>query len=128
MALLDDAAFRAYDLLALDAAIIADYKLLVNALRKRFSASTSQQELRWLFGQRLQGAEESIDVFADALIHLSNRAYPDVDQTLRMELSRDRFVAGIRDEHIQDALLRAPPETLDAARDHAKKSGECSGS
>jgi len=37
-----------------------------------------------------------------------------------MELARDRFVAGIREEYIQEALLRAPPNTLDHARETAK--------
>jgi len=120
LALLDDAAFRAFDLLGLDDATVKDYKQLVEALLKRFAPCAGQQELRFLLGQRVQEAEETLDGFADALIHLANRAYPTMEPQLRMELARDRFVAGIREEYIQEALLRAPPDTLDHARETAK--------
>ena len=76
LALLDDAAFRAFDLLGLEEATAKDYKQLVEALRKRFAPCAGQQELRFLLGQRVQEAEETLDAFADALIHLANRAYP----------------------------------------------------
>ena len=121
LALLDDAAFRAYDLLGLAEDTSQDYKLLIQALSKRFSPCTGQQELRWLLGQRMQEAEETLDAFADALIHLANRAYPNTDVKLRMELVRDRFVAGVRSEYVQEALLRSPPETLDDARYTARR-------
>ncbi len=38
-----------------------------------------------------------------------------------MELVQDRFVSGIRSEYVQEALLRSPPETLDDARDAARR-------
>ena len=121
LALLDDAAFRAFDLLGLEEETAKDYKQLVEALRKRFAPCAGQQELRFLLGQRVQEAEETLDAFADALIHLANRAYPAMEPKLRMELARDRFVAGIREEYIQEALLRSPPDTLDHARETAKR-------
>ena len=43
-----------------------------------------------------------------------------MESKLRMELARDRFVAGIQEEYIQEALLRSPPDTLDQAREMAK--------
>ena len=121
LALLDDASFRAFDLLELTEETQKDYKLLLGALTKRFSPSTGQQELRLLLGQRVQQDDESLDTFADALLHLANRAYPDTELQLRTQLVLDRFVAGIRSEPVQDALLRTPPETLDDARTAAKR-------
>ena len=53
----------------------ADYKALSTALTERFSPHTATQELRWLLSQRVQGERESLDEFADALIHLANRGY-----------------------------------------------------
>ena len=120
LALLDDAAFRAFDLLGLPEETVKDYKQLVDALKKRFAPGAGQQELRFLLGQRVQEAGETLDGFADALIHLANRAYPEMESKLRMELARDRFVAGVQEEYIQEALLRSPPETLDRARETAK--------
>ena len=58
-----------------------------------------------------------MDDFADALIHLAN---PAMESKLRMELARDRFVAAIQEEYIQEALLRSPPDTLNQARETAK--------
>lgn len=69
LALLDDAAFRAFDLLGLPEETVKDYKQLVDALKeKRFAPGAGQQELRFLLGQRLQEAGETLDGFADALI------------------------------------------------------------
>lgn len=124
LALLDDAAFRAYDLLALTDEQSQDYKQLVEALTKRFSPSTGQQELRWMLSQRTQEAEESLDTFADALVHLANKAYPTQDASLRAELVLDRFIAGLRDDRLHEALVQSPPETLktlDEARTAAKR-------
>lgn len=121
LALLDDAAFRAYDLLGLDESVVRDFKQLTKALSKRFAPSTGQPELRFLLGQRQQEAGETLDDFADALIHLANQSYPTLEPKLRMELARDRFVAGVRSEHVQEALLKSPPETLDHARETAKR-------
>ena len=98
-----------------------DFKQLTTALSKRFAPSTGQQELRFLLGQRQQEAGETLDDFADALIHLANQSYPTLEPKLRMELARDRFVAGVRSEHVQEALLKTPPETLDHARETAKR-------
>ena len=121
LALLDDAAFRAYDLLGLNGEVVRDFKQLSEALSTRFAPTTGQQELRFLLGQRWQEAGETLDDFADALIHLANRSYPSLESKLRMELARDRFVAGVRSEHIQEALLKSPPDTLDDARGTARR-------
>ena len=121
LALLDDAVFRAYDLLGLDKGVVRDFKQLMKALSKRFAPSTGQQELRFLLGQWQQEAREMLDDFADALIHLTNQSYPTLEPKLRMELARDQFVAGVRSEHVQEALLKTAPETLDHARQTAKR-------
>ena len=115
LALLDDTAFRAYDLLSLDESVVQDFKQLTKALSKRFAPSMGQPELRFLLGQRQQKAGETLDDFADTLIHLANQLYPTLESKLRMELARDRFVAGVCSEHVQEALLKSPPETLDHA-------------
>ena len=121
LASLDDAAFRAFDLLGLGEEITTDYKQLTEALSKRFSPATGQQELRWQLGERVQEADESLDAFADALIHLANRSYPGMEAKQRMELVCDRFVAGVANEDVQDAFVRTPPETLEEARNTAKR-------
>ena len=69
----------------------------------------------------MQEAGKALDGFADAFIHLANRAYPAMEPRLRMELPRDRFVTGMQEEYIQEALLRSPPDTLDQARETAKR-------
>ena len=114
-ALLNDAAFRAFDLLGLET---ADYKLLTEAL---FSPSTGQQELRWRLSQRSQEAGESLDAFTDALVHLANRAYPQMESQLRMELVRDKPIVGVASKDVQDVLLRSPFETHDETRDDGWK-------
>ena len=48
LALLDNAAFRAFDLLDLSEETSQDYKQLVETLTKRFSSSMGQQEVKWL--------------------------------------------------------------------------------
>ena len=80
--LLDDAAFRAYGLLGLGESDTQDYKLLCKALADRFAPVTSEPELRFQFGRRLQKQSESFDEFADALIDLVNRAYPMLDPSV----------------------------------------------
>ena len=81
-----------------------------------------QQELHEIFaGTATAGGWGTLDDFADALIHLANRSYPSLEPKLRMELARDRFVAGVRSEHVQEALLKSPPDTLDDARGTARR-------
>lgn len=124
LSMLDDAAFRAYDLLGLSATDAADYKKLVEELRTRFSSTAGQQELRWQLNHRTQEPEETLDTFADALLSLANGAYPLQDRALRMELVRDRFVAGLRDDKLQEAVMQSPVEalaTLDKTRETAKR-------
>ena len=76
LSMLDDAAFRAFDLLGFSGGDSADYKKLVESLRERFSSVAGQQELRWQLNHRAQEAGEILDAFADALLHLANGAYP----------------------------------------------------
>ena len=95
LALLDDAAFRAFDLLGLTEAVRADYKQLFEALSRRFASTTGEPALRFQLGQRYQEAAETLDEFANALLDLANRAYPELDSDVRMHLARDRFVAGM---------------------------------
>ena len=121
LALLDDAAFRAFDLLGLTEAVRADYKQLVEALSRRFASTTGEPALRFQLGQRHQEAAETLDEFADALLDLANRAYPELDSDVRMRLARDRFVAGVRADYIQESLLQTPPDSLEDARKVAKR-------
>ena len=121
LSLPDDAAFRAYDLLGLGESDAQDYKLLCKALADRFATVTGEPELRFQFGRRLQKQSESFDEFADALINLVNRAYPTLDPTVRMNLARDRFIAGVKADFIQEELLTTAPSTLEDARKKAKE-------
>ena len=121
LALLDDAAFRAFDLLGLSDEEKTDYKKLIAALSRRFASVAGEAELRFQLGQRCQQTSETLDDFADALIDLTNRAYPEMDPPLRMSLARDRFIAGVRGDNIQERLIQEAPKTLDEARDTAKR-------
>ena len=121
LALLDDAAFRAFDLLGLTAAVRADYKELIKALSRRFAPATGEPALRFQLGQRRQGSAEPLDEFADAVLDLANRAYPELGPDVRMRLARDRFVAGVQADYIQESLLQTAPESLEEARKAAKR-------
>ena len=121
LALLDDAAFRAFDLLGLTEDVRADYKQLVEALSRRFASTTGEPALRFQLGQRHQESAETLDEFADALLDLANRAYPELNPEVRMRLARDRFVAGVRADYIQENLLQTPPDSLEDARRVAKR-------
>ena len=121
LSLLDDSAFRAFDLLGLTEEQVRDYKQLVGALKKRFAPTTSEAELRFQFGQRCQKPSESFDEFVDAIVDLVNRAYPEMEAGTRMNLVRDRFIAGMRADFIQERLLQQAPVSLDEARRIAKE-------
>ena len=121
LSLLDDVAFRAYDLLGLGESDTQDYKLLYKALADRFAPVTGEPELRFQFRCRLQKQSESFDEFADALINLVNRAYPTLDPTVRMNLARDRFIAGVKADFVQEDLLMTAPSTMEDARKKAKE-------
>ncbi len=119
--LLDDGAFRAFDLLGLTAAQITDYKELLGALTKRFAPDAGESELRFRLGQRSQQPTECLDEFADSLLDLANRAYPELETEVRMRLARDRFPAGVWEDYIQEHLLQTGPETLEEAWKDAKR-------
>ena len=84
LAHLDDTVFCAYDLLKLSEETAADYKELVVLASERFSPSTRLQKLWWHLSQGVQEAEESLDAFADALIHLANLGYPKLPQPYKL--------------------------------------------
>ncbi len=92
LALLDDDAFRAFDLLQLRVAVTTDYKQLVEALAHRFASTAGEAELYFQLGIRCQLPTETLDQFADSLIDLTNRAYSAMDPAVRMGLSRDRCI------------------------------------
>ncbi len=121
LSLLDEAAFRAFDLLGLPSESCGDYKEVVKALTKRFAPATGEPELRFQLSQRSQQAAEPLDDFADALLDLANRAYPDWEADVRMRLARDRFIAGVRADYIQEDLLKTGPTSLEEARKSAKR-------
>ena len=105
-----------FDLLGLNEESIGDFKRLTEALQERFSLSKGNHDLRFAIWQREQGSAKTFEDYADALPLLANRAYLELSPNLRMLLARDQFMAGIRNEHIQDMLLQSPPVTLDDAR------------
>ena len=75
--------------------------------------------MKWLLMHRTQEPGESLDAFANGLVHLANHAYPKLEVGLRADIVKDRFVEGVSSEYIQDALLHSPPGILDEARDAA---------
>ena len=119
LALLDDTAFRAMDLLRLEEATRSDFKLLTDTLCQRFASSAGHQELTFALSQCEQEPSETLDDYVDSLILLANRAYPDLDNKLRMRLALDQFLKGLRSKHIQDALLNSP-DNLEEARKTVK--------
>jgi len=118
LALLDDAEFWTYDLLGLNGEVVRGLQTAVGSPVYAICSNNCNwpSGVEFLFGQRRQEAGETLDDFADALIHLTNCSYPSLESKLRMELARDRFLAGVRREHIQEALLKSLPDTLDDAR------------
>ena len=72
LALLDDAAFRAVDLLRLEEAARSDFKLLTDALRQRFAPSAGHQELTFALSQHEEELSETLDDYVDSLILLAN--------------------------------------------------------
>ena len=121
LALLDDDTFRVFDLLQLPTATVADYKRLVEALKSRFAPTAGEAELRFQLGRQCQQPTQTLDQFTDLLVDLTNRTYPEIDPGVRMSLARDRFIAGVYSDYIQESLLEKAPETLDKAREIAKR-------
>ena len=121
LSLLDDSAFRAYDQLGLAAEVTSNYMtnysesykdgLILVLVKLNYGYS-------WDSGSKQPS--ETLDEFCDALIHLANRAYPDLDVDVRMNLVRDR-IAGVKAEYIQDRLLEMALKSLDSAREMAKR-------
>ena len=78
LALPDDAVLRAFDLLDLREETICAFKQLTQALHKRFAPSTGLHELTFSLGQCKQGPSGTLNEYADALVLLTNCAYPEL--------------------------------------------------
>ena len=61
-----------------------------------------------------------LDEFADALLNLANRAYPELDPEVRMHLACNRFVASMRADYVQENLLQTLSDSLEVERRVAK--------
>ena len=59
LVLLDDAAFRAFDLLGLSHEEKTDYKKFIAALFRRFASVAGEAELRFQLGQRCQQTSDT---------------------------------------------------------------------
>ncbi len=55
---------------------LKDYKMLVATLSRRFASAAGEADVHLQIGQRCQQATETLDGFVDALVDLTNRAYP----------------------------------------------------
>ena len=120
LAALDDDAFKAVDSLALSDAVLADYDQLKSAIKNRFSPMSSF-ELHFNLRRRRQKDGEDFDNFAEELSRLATKAYPELAAKTRLEVVRDQFIEGLRDEYIQERLLQEAPEDVKAALKLAKQ-------
>ena len=117
---LDERAFRTADQLGLDPET-QSYSTIRDKLLQRFASRSSEPELRFELSQRRQQPEESLEDFAGVLVDLAARGHRNLGPTLQDSLARDRFIAGISSEYIQDRLLTDAPETLDEALQLARR-------
>ena len=119
LALLDDAAFRTFDLLRLTEAVRADYKQLVEALSRRFASTTGEPALRFQLGQRHQEATKMLDESADALLDLTNRHTLSLTLTCECALLATNLWPVC--EQTKENLLQTSPDSLEDAHKVAKR-------
>ena len=93
----------------------------MGALAKWFAPTTGEAELCFQFGQRCQKPSESFDEFIDVIVDLVNRAYPEMEVGTRMNVVRNRFIAGGKTDFMQERLLELAPNSLDEACQKAKE-------
>lgn len=93
------------------------YQEFKERLVERFGRLGSSAEFREEFRSRMQGRNEQTDSFADALIELSSRAFPNMNAEQKEEEVVEQFIKGARiPTETREKLIFAQPANLQEAR------------
>jgi hypothetical protein len=84
---------------------------LKTAMKNRISLTISSFELHFNVRHCQQKDGEDFDNFVEKFSRLATKAYPET----RLEVVRDQFIEGLRDEYIQEWLLQEAPKNVNAA-------------
>ena len=114
LTLLDQPAFRAVQLLRLpDDTSISIFKA---RLIERFDLGKTVADYKLLLKNRKQSKGETFDGFADAVLELTENAYPNASPEFRDELAKDKFSKGVLvNEEIREKFFLAQPKSLQEA-------------
>ena len=114
MTLLDQPAFRAVQLLRLPDD--ATFDVFTVRVIERFDSGKTVADYKLLLKNRKQNKGETFDNFADALLELTENAYPNASLEFRDELAKDKFTEGVFvAEEIREKLFLAQPSSLQEA-------------
>jgi hypothetical protein len=115
MGLLDlNTAYAAVDKMELDDDM--EYAEFCERLTERFSLHRGVQDYRFELQNREQADKETFESFADDLLELTRRAFPNADGETRTELAKERFMKGVRvSDSVRERLFMEQPDTLTAA-------------
>ena len=81
-----------------------DYKLIVEALDRRYGDQYHSQLYQAQLKTRQQKSSESLQEFEADIRRLINLAYPGATEEFREQLSAQYFIDGIRDQEVQKVL------------------------
>jgi len=76
---------------------------------------------RTIFNSRVQQEGESVTDFGSALVTLVAQAYPTHSTQHKLEAIQTQFIAGLRDQWLQEKLYRKTPKTLQETLDKAEE-------
>uniref|UniRef100_A0A1I8IYI7 CCHC-type domain-containing protein n=1 Tax=Macrostomum lignano TaxID=282301 RepID=A0A1I8IYI7_9PLAT len=94
-----------------------EYEEFKERLIERFGRIGSSAEFREEFRGRMQGRNEPVETFADCLIELASRAFPNMTVEQREEEIVEQFIKGIRiPSETREKLIFAQPGNLQEAR------------
>ena len=116
LSLLEQSAYKAVSLLKLDESMQFDE--FVAKLVERFEAGRTTGDYKLQLKVRNQSKNESEDDYADVLLEMTDKAYPNASQDFRDELARDRFIEGVNvaDEIREKLFVNQPKSLQDAVR------------
>jgi hypothetical protein len=102
----------------LDDATKADWALLEAALESKLVPAHLTTHFRLAFKRRIQGPDETVLDFAQAIQKLTKRAYPEFAEDVIEKLKLDAFINGLRFDLKRIVLIVKPDgfeEAVDAA-------------
>ena len=92
------------------------FDLAMEKLALRYGVQESLVEAQQLFYSLAQRASQSVQQFADVVVHVARRVFPDATEDARRDQSmRAVFAAGLTDERIKVQILSNPYQTWDEA-------------